>query len=146
LDRSLESTGTRFVGVLPMVSGTLATETPGRSREEKLDLLAAWSKADPRVRRWAEENRDALALYREGAERPDALEPGRARPPDRRSDEEMRALRSLHLLALIEASRLEVRGDMAEAWGWYRTALRASYHFGLRGGQIHRFIADRWRG
>jgi hypothetical protein len=146
LDRSLASAGTRFVNVLPMVSGALEIETPARLLEEKLDLLAAWSKADPRVRRWADENHEALALYRRGSERPDALDPGRAGPPNRRSDEEMRALRSLHLLALLEASRLEERGDMAEALGWYRTALRASYHFGLRGAQIHRVIADRWRG
>jgi hypothetical protein len=146
LDRALESSGTRSVGGLPMVSGTLAAETPTRSHQEKIDLLAAWSKADPRILRWAEANGEAMALYRRGAERPDALDPARAGPPNRRSDEETRALRSLHLLALLEASRLEARGDMAEAWGWYRTAMRASYHFGLRGGQFHRFIADRWRG
>jgi hypothetical protein len=129
-----------------MVTGMLTTETPGRSREEKLDLLTAWSKADSRVRRWAEENREAMALYRRGAERPDGLDPRRSEPDDRRSQEEMWAFRSLQLLALLEASRQEERSDMAEAWGWYRTALRASYHFGLRGTQVHRFLAHRWRG
>ncbi len=146
LDLALESSGTRFVGVLPMVSGTLTTETPGRSRDEKIDLLADWSKADPRVRRWAEANREAMALYRQGAERPDALDAGRAGREDRRSGDAMRALRSLHLLALLEASRLEERGDLAEAWSCYRTAPCASYHFGLHGDLTHRFIGERWRG
>jgi hypothetical protein len=145
LDRWLEPTGARFVGVLPMVSGALKIETPARSLEEQLDLLAAWSKADPRVRRWAVENHEALALYRRGSERPDALDPDRARPADRRFNEEMRIFRSLQLLALLEASRLEERGDMADAWGWYHTALRASYHFGRRATQDHRFITYHWR-
>ena len=43
------------------------------------------------------------------------------------------ALWSFHELALLEASRLEEQGDMAGAWGWYRAALRATYHMGLRG-------------
>jgi hypothetical protein len=142
LDATIESSGARVVGVLPMVSGILPTETSGRSRDEKLDLLAAWSKADPRVRRWAEEDREALAIYRRGGERPDALDPNRERPKDARN---WQALRSLHLLALLEASRLEEGGDMAGAWGWYRTALRASYHFGRYGYGYHRFVAQRWR-
>jgi hypothetical protein len=146
LDRSLESSKARIVGVLPMASGSLATAVPGRSLDEKIDLLAAWSKADARVLHWAEENREAIALYRRGAERPDAFEPSRVGPEDRRSGDEMRAFRSLHLLALLEASRLEERGDMAGAWGWYGTALRASYHYGRRGIQSHRFLANLWRG
>jgi hypothetical protein len=40
----------------------------------KADMRARWSAAVPEVRRWADENRAALALYRQGAERPDAFD------------------------------------------------------------------------
>jgi hypothetical protein len=142
LDGAIESSGARVVGGLPMVSGLLPTQARGPSRDEKIDLLAAWPQADPRIRRWAEENREAMAIYRRGAERPDAFDPVQEWPKD---SDNWRALRSLHLLGLLEASRLEERGDMAGAWGWYRTALRASYHFGRYGSQSRRFVAQRWR-
>src|SRR5262245_41158773 len=53
LDGAIASSGARVVGVLPMVSGLLPTQARGPSRDEKIDLLAAWSQADPRIRRWA---------------------------------------------------------------------------------------------
>ena len=33
---------------------------------------------------------------------------------------------------------------MAGAWGWYRAALRATYHMGMRGSAFARMIAQRW--
>ena len=103
-----------------------------RVRQQAIDRYARWSKADPEVRRWVEENREALALYRQGTERPDALDP--VPPNGSRILEVMQALRSFHALALLEASRLEEQGDMAGAWGWYRAALRAIHHVGLHAG------------
>ena len=55
------------------------------------------------------------------------------------------ALRSFHVLALLEASRLEEQGDMAGAWGWYRTALRASTTSACTGSDPS-VIAHDWRG
>ena len=54
------------------------------------------------------------------------------RVPNPRTDR-VPALRSFHGWPCWRRSRLEERGDMDGAWGWYRAALRASYHFGLRG-------------
>ncbi len=41
--------------------------------------LTRWSQATPETRRWTEDNRDALAVYLRGAERPDALDRARRR-------------------------------------------------------------------
>jgi hypothetical protein len=145
IEEALAPSGVRVLSVLPMVSSMLETQAPGGPKGANIELLAPWSKADPRVRRWAEENGEALALYRRGADRPDAFNPDRADSGDRRTQKEWTVFRSLHFLALLEASRLEERGDMAGAWGWYRTALRASYHYGLRGDRSQRLYADFWR-
>ncbi len=116
---------------------------PSEAQEQKIDLRAAWSQADPLVRRWVEANREAMELYRRGTERPDALEPELPSNPD--SYRMMEALRSFQSLALLEASRLEEPGDMAGAWSWYRAALRAADHISLRGTVFRRMIADRWK-
>ncbi len=108
-------------------------------------LYAPWSQADPKVRRWLDENRDALDLYRQGAERPDALDrvpvfqEGQIDARDLSSN-----LYSLQILALLEGSRREEQGDMAGAWIWYRAVLRAGRHV-ARYGTLSRWQAvQRW--
>jgi hypothetical protein len=101
-----------------------------------------WPQDDAEASRWVEENRGAMELYRRGTERTDALD---LVPP--LSPESWRivgALRSLHVLAQLEAIRLEHEGDMAGAWGWYRAALRATHHMGLRSSLLMRGHAHRW--
>jgi len=97
-----------------------------------------WSKADPRVRGWAESNRESLDLFRRGAEQSD----GRAHPGE---DESTFTCKRLHvkfivLLALLEASRLEERDDMPGAWAWYRAVLKMRAHL-MRWGNGY----DRWQ-
>jgi len=108
----------------------------------KVDLLARWSKADPQVRRWAEDNREALARYRQGAERPDALDPDAG--VDRESYKTFQALWSFRTLILLEASRLEEEGDMAGAWAWYCAMLRTIHHVGMDGHVQRRNFIQRW--
>ena len=96
-----------------------------------VNSMTLWSKTDPEFRRWVEENREAMELYRRGTERPDALV--LTAPDDRATHKVMSALTSFFMLSLLEASRLEEQGDMAGAWGWYRAALRATCLMGLRG-------------
>lgn len=138
-----------------------------KSSRNKVNLFARWSKADPKVRRWAEENREAMAIYRLGAERPDALdsipssdsefsnrrvEVGELiwmNGPMSSSDSEYLrrrgALRSIRTLSLLEASRLEEQGDMTGAWGWYRAGLRFARHLGMHGTVKTRMEAQGWR-
>ena len=118
--------------------------TSSKAQEQAINLHAPWSQADPAVHRWVEDNREPMALFRRGTERPDALDPDLSSGSE--SSKMAQALRSFHELALLEASRLEERGDMEGAWGWYRTALRASYHFGLRATGTHRSVSLNWRG
>ena len=48
--------------------------TSGKVQEQAIDLHVPWSQADPAVHRWVEDNREAMALFRRGTERPDALD------------------------------------------------------------------------
>ena len=110
-----------------------------------VNFMAPWSLALPEVRKWADKNREALALYRQASELPDALGP----PPVFRDDhEEVWALYGsfahLQMLALLEGSRLEETGDMAAAWGWYRTLLRTIHHIGKNATVFRRSVAQDW--
>ena len=109
----------------------------------KVDWLARWSKVNPQLRRWVEGNHEALAVYRQGAERPDALDP--AIGVDRESYNTLQALWAFHRMILLEASRLEDVGDMAGAWDWYRAMLRTIHHVGMRGDSYRRSLIQRWQ-
>ena len=98
------------------------------------DRVNDWRSAGPEVRAWAEANREAMAVWRRATDRP--------RMPYSRPDgpQAMHYRRFLVdnlglmvQLASLEGSRLEERGDLAEAWGWYRASLRCIHHFDQRG-------------
>ena len=109
----------------------------------RIDHLASWSEALPEVRQWVEDNRPALAIYRQGTERPDALDVVTSH--DRQSYKTIQALgSSFRLLALLEASRLEEKHDMAGAWGWYRALVRMSHHISMHGSISMRGLIARW--
>jgi hypothetical protein len=106
-----------------------------------VDLHTRWSAATPEVRRWAEQNHEALALFARGADRPNALD---ASLTTVEGFVAFDALRPFQRLALLEASWLEEQGDMAGAWGWYRTYLRTIHHVGSRGMLYRRMAAQAW--
>jgi hypothetical protein len=103
---------------------------------------ARWSEARPEFRRWVEENREALALFRRGAEMPDALDTSPLFGQGYGAETD--ALRSFQTLALLEASRLEEQGDMAGAWNWYRAALRTIHQVGIHDSARRRIWARGW--
>jgi hypothetical protein len=111
----------------------------------RVDLGARWSKAIPELRRWAEDSSAAMAVYRRGTERPDALD---AVPKFEELHTEMWGLHTplqyFQMLALLEASRLEELGDMEGAWGWYRANLRCIHQVGMHGTVERRTIAQHW--
>ena len=112
------------------------------SSSMRSNWLAGWSKTTPQVRQWVEENRRALDLFLQGADRPDALEPSLASDRDR--NEMSFGLECLNRLALLEASRLGEQGDMAGAWGCYRAVLRLTHQVRLRGTLNRRGYAMDW--
>jgi hypothetical protein len=108
----------------------------------RINLRARWSKAAPEFRQWVEQNHEALAAYRQGSERPEALDHAiESRTRDHRT---FQTLWSLHLIVLLEASRLEENGDMAGAWAWYRAMRRTIHHVGMRGDVERRRAIQHW--
>ncbi|WP_435005349.1 hypothetical protein P12x_003246 [Tundrisphaera lichenicola] len=104
--------------------------------------VSDWSAADPEVRRWAEDHRDALTAWLPANDRTDSL---LVQPEDLTMStilEPAQNLRSYVRLAFLEGSRLEQSGDLAGAWSMYRGGLRASRHAGRHGGAIQRLIGN----
>jgi hypothetical protein len=108
----------------------------GASRVDFTKL--SWAKAGTIERDYLDANRPALEVWREGTERPDAL----FHQPDSLKLDSILAivddLRSLAMLGFLEASRLEEKGRMGEAWSWYKAMLRSSRHVGKRGVMLER--------
>ena len=112
-------------------------EVPSAAR---LRVGAAWSKIDPKLRDWLGENRAALALFRQGAERPDGIVNPGIESGSRIGDVNPG---SFVLLAVLEGSRLEEKGEMEGAWNWYRSVLRMRALVMRRGSVFQRSI---WAG
>jgi hypothetical protein len=109
---------------------------------EKAWSVSDWSAADPEIRRWAEDNREALKAWLPANDRPDSL---LVQPEEMRMRTPLgpaQSVRPYCRLALLEGSRLEQSGDLAGAWRMYRAALRASRHVARHGGTIQRLIAS----
>ncbi len=96
------------------------------------DLKFSWSIANPTLREWAGENREAFELFQQGAEQADAANPA-GDPKDNRFIDGR-----LITLALLEASRREESGDTAGAWDCYRAVLRTITHLRRRGSTLQR--------
>ena len=71
------------------------------------DFKFSWSIANPTLREWAGENREAFELFQQGAEQADAANPA-GDPKDNRFIDGR-----LIMLALLEATRREESGDTA---------------------------------
>jgi hypothetical protein len=100
-----------------------------RRAQEKLTpspptLALSWSKADAESRKWVEANREAIALFQQGAEQSDAANP---------AGESVVNGQHLALLVLLEGDRRQERGDTAGAWDCYRAVLRMATHTRRRG-------------
>ena len=79
-----------------------------------------WASASAGERKWLDENREALAVWKQGTERPDACF---IPPAELTFDANLGVIqrfRTMVRLALLEASRLEAEGDFKGAWSWYR--------------------------
>jgi hypothetical protein len=97
----------------------------------------SWSKADPKLRAWVEENRQALELLQRGAEKAEATE---YLAGDPLTFGPMMSPGDLTSLALLEGSKRQESGDAAGAWDCYRAVLRMTAHISRRGS-----LEPRWR-
>jgi hypothetical protein len=104
----------------------------------RLGPAVGWSTADPKLRDWVMNNRQALELFRQAGERPDGIANTARELSDNFAD---MGLGKLVWLALLEGARLEEQGDMAAAWGWYRTVFRIKVLVMRRGSILQRLYA-----
>ena len=102
-----------------------------------------WETADPEVRRWVTDNRDAFAIWLLGSQRPEAQELDLATINGSTPLPYGSALNDFAQIAALEGSRRRAEGDPAGAWDVYRAGLRASRHAGMRGGLVQRGIGAR---
>jgi hypothetical protein len=125
----------------------LYREAVARLPKEPEVTVFDWKPAGPEHRAWLERSREALDLWREGTERPDALNVDPSRSNFDTQLNVPQSMRGLARAALLEGSRLEDQGDLEGALGWYRAMLRASRHLGRRGFAVERLIGiaiHRW--
>jgi hypothetical protein len=111
----------------------------------QIDLQARWPASAAETRQWALANREALEIYRQASEMPDAM--GSA--PEfgtfhSEGAQEIVRLWYFQHLALLEGSRLEASGDMAGAWAWYRANLRTIHLAGRHATVERRVSAQNW--
>jgi hypothetical protein len=103
-------------------------------------FTVGWSKVDPALVRWLEENRDVFDFWLRGADRTDSLV---FQPKDMTIATNLgvvQNLRDFGRLAMLEGSRLQDAGDLDGAWRIYRGAVRSSRHAGIHGAAIQRLI------
>jgi hypothetical protein len=98
---------------------------------EPSDTKFSWSIAIPKLREWAGLNQEALELFQEAAEQPDAANPAGEPIADLEGG-------LLFWLAVLDASRRQESGDTAGAWDRYRAVLGMITHFRRRGSSRQR--------
>lgn len=114
-------------------------------------VAGEWSTVPESLREWLEENRESLALWRKGTDKPDAMAVAPAQLATLSGLRIAGDFREFAFLALLEGSRLEAEGDMRGAWGWYRATLRSGRHLARQyllverrfGEVVHKLAADR---
>jgi hypothetical protein len=95
--------------------------------------------ANDDCRKWLEDNRRALDLWKRGSRCSEAIEI----TPDELGLLNLPNIRpplQLSRLALLEAARLTAAGSPAQAWEWYRASLRCGRHLGMQAGEIGRLV------
>ena len=100
------------------------------------DVKFSWSISKPMWREWAEANREAFELFREGADQTDASQ----RAGDPADDVDPGGLITV---AILGGSRRQESGDTPGAWDCYRSVLRMITHFRRRGSTLQRYNGKR---
>ncbi len=99
-----------------------------------------WFRAGEELRLFVDGIGQALEIWREGTDRPNALYHQSAEIAWDTPLPLVGDLATLVRMAGLEGSRHEEKGEMAEAWTWYRAMLRSSRHVGMNGVLVERMI------
>lgn len=116
-------------------SGRLGSMTPFNITPEW-----QWAAASPELQQLVIDSRPALAIWRSGSEKREALYIPVGTHTIYTLLEVVQALRDLARLARLEGSRLEAEGDVKGAWDLYRAMFRSSRHLGRRGCMLERLV------
>jgi hypothetical protein len=104
-------------------------------------LEEGWSHANADVRDWLAANEFPLEIWHRGTECADAMD---IPPADiHETSTGLRSfaeLREFTRLACLKAARVTAQGKSADAWTWYRGALRSSAHVAMHGELIGRLV------
>jgi hypothetical protein len=111
-----------------------------RLGKEPEGIISLWGSAREVDRKWLADSREAMAIWRRGTERPDALYGSPREMSYLTPSPIVQALRTFGRLSTLEGTRLETEGDFEGALGWYLANLRASRHCGTRGSVIGRLV------
>lgn len=108
-------------------------------RKELDDAMdGEWSDASDAVRKWLDDNRPALELWKKGAAKPDAQTPLGPRLDKAGVTGKEFRYQSPHRLVYLEALRLRAEGQPQEALELLLMGFRCSHHIGRRGEHIER--------
>ena len=118
----------------------LYKEAFGRLGKEPGSPDFVWETADEPQKKWLAECREAMAIWRRGTDRLDALYISPRTMNLTTLLPVVQGMRSFARLALLEGTRLEAGGDFEGALDWYLAVLRASRHLGQRGFAIERLV------
>ncbi len=118
---------------------------PLTSSDEAMESMEAalegnWSDANADVKKWLDDNQEALTIWRKGTEKTKALY---HQPEDVTLMTLLpvtQELRTFARLAILQGKRLDSKGEHKGAWVWYRAAFRSSRHSGPHGTFIERLI------
>ncbi len=99
-----------------------------------------WTQTSEPIRKWLEDNQPALAQWRKGTERSQAVV---IQPKDMRFESTLEVIqetREFARLARLQAERSAHDGDVDAAWGWLLAVVRASRHVEQNGCLIQRLV------
>ena len=103
-------------------------------------LEEGWSHANADVRDWLKANEFALEIWHRGTECANAMDMAPAEIHFTAGPSHFRELREFARLAWLKAARATAEGKSADAWTWYRGALRSSAHLDLHSELICRLV------
>ena len=114
----------------------IAAELQSQSiRDPKVDavLEQGWAVADEPIKEWLELHREALTIWRRGADMQRGLN---LSPAEATYESQLPVIQGQRLfarLALLEEARCIHEGALDDAWGWVRAAHRSGGHASHRG-------------
>jgi len=107
---------------------------------DALETETPWADVKPNVRKWLEDNRPTLEIWRQGTEKSNAVY-------HQPKDVNIMILlpvthefRNFARISKLEGKRLLAEGDAESAWNVHRAAFRSSRHSGMHGTIIERLV------